>query len=378
MEEEKLVTLAILTYSKAQILKNVLENEGIDAYIHNVNLIQPVISSGVRIRIKESDLPRALSIIESSAWLAEDVVKEHSQEIEKPRKAPVILIPVDFSPNSLKACRFGLNFAAQIKVEAVLMHVYFSPVYMPSLQYATEGYGMPYEAELGIKSMLDNVHQRLKELTDNIDKLMADGELPKVKYSCLLREGIPEEEILSYAREESPLMIVMGTRGENMTEYGLMGSVTAEVIERSPVFVYSIPEEAKLTNFKEIHKVAFITNFDQRDLISFDSLITTFKDYNFEIYFIHLNSNEERKMWNEIKLSGIKEYFHKQYPNLSINYSIVTEDSFFNNLDEYVKTENIDVLCVSNYKRNVFARLFNPSIAKKMIFHSRTPILIIK
>ena len=27
--EEKLVTLAILTYSKAQILKNVLENEGI-------------------------------------------------------------------------------------------------------------------------------------------------------------------------------------------------------------------------------------------------------------------------------------------------------------------------------------------------------------
>ena len=58
--EEKLVTLAILTYSKAQILKNVLENEGIEAYIHNVNLIQPVISSGVRVRIKESDLPRAL------------------------------------------------------------------------------------------------------------------------------------------------------------------------------------------------------------------------------------------------------------------------------------------------------------------------------
>lgn len=43
--EEKLVTLAILTYSKAQILKNVLENEGIEACIHNVNLIQPVISS---------------------------------------------------------------------------------------------------------------------------------------------------------------------------------------------------------------------------------------------------------------------------------------------------------------------------------------------
>ena len=30
--EDKLVTLAILTYAKAQILKNVLENEGIETY----------------------------------------------------------------------------------------------------------------------------------------------------------------------------------------------------------------------------------------------------------------------------------------------------------------------------------------------------------
>lgn len=44
--EDKLVTLAILTYTKAQILKNVLENEGIETYIHNVNQIQPVVSSG--------------------------------------------------------------------------------------------------------------------------------------------------------------------------------------------------------------------------------------------------------------------------------------------------------------------------------------------
>ncbi len=43
--EDKLVTLAILTYAKAQILKNVLENEGIETYIHNVNQIQPVVSS---------------------------------------------------------------------------------------------------------------------------------------------------------------------------------------------------------------------------------------------------------------------------------------------------------------------------------------------
>lgn len=377
MEEEKFVTLAILTYSKAQILKNVLENEGIEAYIHNVNLIQPVISSGVRIRIKESDLPRALSIIESSTWLAENVLNENTSVLEKP-KSNVILIPVDFSENSFKACKFGFNFAAQIKASVVLMHVYFSPLYMPSLQYATEACGMPYEAELGIKNMMDSIHEHFKDTTERINKLISESQLPEVKYTCILREGIPEEEILSYAREEKPLMIVMGTRGESALEYGIMGSVTAEVIERSPVFVYTIPQETPVTNFGDIKKVAFMTSFDQRDLVAFDSLITSFKKYNIEICFIHINSTESKRTWNEIKLNGIQEYFHKQYPNLKINYNLVDEGTFFNNLDDFVKKENIDVLCVSNYKRNVFARLFNPSVAKRMIFHSKTPILIIK
>ena len=109
--EDKLVTLAILTYAKAQILKNVLEAEGIEAYIHNVNLIQPVISSGVRVRIKESDLPHALQIIESSTWLAEDIVKEQEESNKERNKQKKVLIPVDFSDYSLKACQFGFSFA---------------------------------------------------------------------------------------------------------------------------------------------------------------------------------------------------------------------------------------------------------------------------
>ena len=70
--EDKLVTLAIHTYEKAQILKTILETEGIEVYIHNVNQIQPVISAGVRVRIKESDLPHALRVIEDMQWLKEE------------------------------------------------------------------------------------------------------------------------------------------------------------------------------------------------------------------------------------------------------------------------------------------------------------------
>ena len=373
--EEKLVTLAILTYSKAQILKNVLENEGIDACIQNVNLIQPVISSGVRVRIKEHDLPRALKIIESSAWLAEDIVSEENEKDKK--KTPKILIPVDFSSYSLKACEFGFNFAEHIHAEIVLFHVYFTPIYIPNIQYVTEEYNT-LNPQPVIKGVGEDIHKKLLNLSKAVDKKIADGEYPNVRYTCVLREGIPEEEILHYAKKERPVIIIMGTRGESQKELDLIGSVTAEVIDRSPTFVYAIPENAVSKTFDEIKRVGMITNFDQRDLIAFDSLITTFKDYKFEISLLHLNTDEQKRTWNEIKLAGIKEYFKKQYPELKLDYHIIDENHLLTNLEEFLTEKQIDVLCVTNYKRNIFARLFNPSIARKMLFHSRIPLLVIK
>ncbi len=64
-KEDNLVTVAIHTYEKAQILKSILESEGIPAVIHGINMIQPILPGNARIRINESDLPRALEIIES-------------------------------------------------------------------------------------------------------------------------------------------------------------------------------------------------------------------------------------------------------------------------------------------------------------------------
>ena len=335
--EDKLVTLAILTYAKAQILKNVLENEGIEAYIHNVNLIQPVISSGVRLRIKESDLPHALQIIESSAWLSEDIIKGKESSSERNKEKRKVLIPIDFSNYSLKACQFGFSFANAINSEVVLLHAYFSPIYVPTIPYGTDNFNFQIEREESVKSMIETVHNELNKLSDTIKKKVESGEFPNIKYTCILRDGIPEEEILRYAKEYNPQIIIMGTRGRSQKDIDLIGSVTAEVIERSKSFVYAIPEHTPLKTFNDIKKVAFVTNFDQRDLIAFDSLINAFKSFHFAVSFIHLSTDNDA--WNEIKLAGIKDYFQKQYSKLELYYNVVKEDNILNNLDNYVKEE---------------------------------------
>lgn len=371
--EDKLVTLAILTYAKAQILKSVLEDEGIEAYIHNVNLIQPVISSGVRLRIKESNLPHALKIIESSTWLAEDVVKEKNEsKKEKDRK---ILIPVDFSDYSMQACEFGFSFAKEFNSEVVLLHAYFSPIYASSLPYG-DTFNYQIADEETQRAMIQTIHKELNTLSDKVKEKIKTGEFPDIRFTCILREGIPEEEIIRYAKEINPGIIIMGTRGKNQKDIDLIGSVTAEVIERSRNVIFAIPENTPFKTFNNVNKIAFVTNFDQRDLLAFDALIATFHPFTFSVSIIHLADNNDA--WNEIKLAGIKEYFHKQYSKLEIQYDVVLEDNILSNLDQYIKEKSIDVIAITSYKRNIFARLFNPSIARKMIFHTDTPILVIK
>ncbi|MCI1648492.1 MAG: universal stress protein [Bacteroides sp.] len=371
--EDKLVTLAILTYEKAQILKNVLDSEGIETFIHNVNQIQPVVSSGVRLRIKESDLPRALKVTESSVWLSEDVLGGKSPNIEKSNK---ILIPVDFSNYSMRACEFGFNFAQTVGAEVVLLHVYFTPVYATSLPYG-DVFNYPLIDDSNVKDVIHKVHLDLNALSDKVKAKINLRELPNIKFTCVLREGIPEEEILRYAKENHPQIIVMGTRGKDQKDIDLIGSVTAEVIERTHVPVLAIPENTSFEQLAAAKRFAFITNFDQRDLIAFDSFMASLKSFHFSVSLIHLSDTNMNDAWNEIKLGGIKEYFQKQYPSLKIHYDIVRNDDFLNSLESYIKTNKIDVLALTSYKRNLFSRLFNPSIARKMIFHSDTPLFVI-
>ncbi len=370
--EDKLVTLAILTYAKAQILKTILEDEGIETYIHNVNQIQPVISSGVRVRIKESDLPHALKIIESSAWLSEDVVGGKVSQTKSTSNK--VLIPVDFSGYSMKACEFGFNYAQNTGAEVVLLHVYFTPIYSTSLPYG-DIFNYQLSDDENVKTILQKVHAELNGLLDKVKEKIASGQFPNVKYMCVLREGIPEEEILRYVKDCCPRIVIMGTRGKNQKDLDLIGSVTAEVIERSRVPVLAIPENIPFRQFSEVKHIAFITNFDQRDLIAFDSLIASFKSFRFSVSLIHLSGIKDT--WDEIKLGGIKEYFHKQYPQLDIHYDVVQDDDLLNNLEQYIEKENIDIIALTSYRRNIFYRLFNPSIARKMIFHSDTPMLVL-
>jgi nucleotide-binding universal stress UspA family protein len=367
--EDNLVTVAIHTYERAIILKGILESKGIEVCLHNVNLIQPVVSAGVRVRIRESDLPAALKIIETISFENEE---EPVEEKALPR---IILVPVDFSDYTMKAAKLAFSIAKSLNAGIILLHTYYSPFYSGGMPIS-DAFAFDEHSEEAMKSLMHKNDVEMEKLMNQLRLEIAEGSLPDVQITAKFREGVPEEQIILYARKHKPLMLIMGTQGATASSHDLLGSVTAEVLDRSPVPVFAFPEQTPFDRFEGIRNVGFLTQFEQRDLLAFDAMMQLLKPYRFKVYFIHL-SNDART-WDEIQLAGIKEYFKRHFPDVESSYVLLEGGKMVEQLNKFIQERNIDVLTIASHKRNIFVRLFNPGIAHRMVFHGDTPLLVIK
>jgi len=210
-------------------------------------------------------------------------------------------------------------------------------------------------------------------MTRQIHERIAKGELPNIPFSFEMKEGVPEDQILDYCKKNNPALVVMGTHGKKLTNE-LIGSVTAEVMESCISPVFAVPVLMTMQSPEEIKRIAFLTNFDQKDLIAIDRAISLFGSDKVEFYFVH--ASEKKEAWDEVMLSGIKSYFANHYPQLVTNYALLNAHDTPELLNTFMVDNQINVLAFNTRRRNLFVRLFNPSLAYKMVLHSDTPLFV--
>ena len=364
--DKKLILLAIHTQSKALILKDSLENEGITVILEKKdNDI-----SKIYVKIKESDLSKALTIIESSQILSYN--DKHIQKIDDGKKR--LLVAVDFSDYSIKACHMAFNIAKTLDAKVKILHVY-NNMYFPS--------HIPFADTLKIpnnESMLDKARKNILNLCCDIDNKIETGEFPSVNYSYSLREGIIEDEVETFIKEYEPTLLVVGTKGsDNNNEYA-MGSVAAGLIEATNIPVMAVPTKAPLNNIKEINHLVFLTNLLDRDETSFDNLVNFLKPLGtFKLTLLHINLlNKKGDKWTDSELSQIKEAFEERYPEINVEYKLIDGDNLPEITTQYIESSDVDMVIINTRRRNIFARMFAPaSMSRRILAQSDKIILLV-
>ena len=359
-DPNRLITVAIHTFDRAVDLKNTLEEEGIEVKLHNVNLDEKVLGPGVRVRIRERDLPQALQIIESPETTTSDKC--------------CVLLPVDFGKYSLKSVRLGMEYARRFRGKVLLLHSYINERHTMSLPFGSDRFESSPEDE--IKGIKKNARQQMDEFKKMLMDKIAAGELPKVKIESKVTEGIPEEQILHYAQKYDVALIVMGTSGTNRRRQNLIGSVAGEVMDACKFPIFTVPIGMPDVGLTDITHVAFFSNLIQQDLISFDRFARLFNMRGVEVTIIPVVDKKERRLVDQ-SLQQLVQYCREHYPECTFKTKRIAAKTFMESFAAYAKEENVQLIAVPNKKSSIFSRLFNPSIAHRVLFQTDTPMLVV-
>jgi len=227
--------------------------------------------------------------------------------------------------------------------------------------------------------MLIDLEEKAKEdiggFMKYLKKLKSDKSIDNLSVKSKLLRGVAEDEIIHFSDEYNPTVIVMGTRGKDRKASDLIGSVTAEVMEGARVPVLAVPEDFSYQGIDKMKKVLYATNFEESDFVALDKLDKLVKPLDVSITFAHVCETSSEK-WDHLKMEGLKKYVAEKFPKTQIDFDLVKNEDFWVGMESYVRSKDIDIICLTTHRRNIFSRIFNPSVGKRMLFHSTTPLLV--
>jgi nucleotide-binding universal stress UspA family protein len=365
--EEKLVTIVVLPYTKAYFLKMKLEAKKIECVLENLNLVEGTVSYSVQVKVMEKDVPKAMPVLNKLIG-----TKPAPHAPEKEEKERHILVPIDFSLDSEKACKMAYNIASHLGIKIVFLHCYINPL-IHSIPFSDV---YAYDPTLLVKMEYaeQNANEKFQKFMARLSKAIGKKKWEEVTSEFIIKSGYPDEDILAYSEKHNSELIVMGRGGT--AEYAeTVGSVAVDVIYNSRVPVLVVPEDSKTRELKEFSKVLYTTNFDEKDFAAIDKLVALLKPFDMKLVCAHVGQPKGNG-WDVARLEGMKEVLQKKYKTKDFECKLVVGDDLLASLEKVIDEQKIDILSLTTHKRNMISRLFNPSFARKMVFHTKTPLLV--
>jgi len=158
-----------------------------------------------------------------------------------PRSRPVILVAVDLLPTSLGALKYAAALAKRLDASLLLLHV-VNPIYTGGFVNLVTKQKVRQEAR---RRALKKIYALARSQTDQ-----------DVPVTCVVRDGLPEYEILQLAESRAAALIVIGRPRRNLLGKWLWGSVSDDIFDLAPCPVLVVNGRAAMASCPSVQSVS--------------------------------------------------------------------------------------------------------------------------
>ncbi|PKQ45126.1 universal stress protein [Confluentibacter flavum] len=274
-----------------------------------------------------------------------------------------ILLPTDFSENSMNAVKYALDFFKQQKVDFFFMHAYQNDFYN--------------HEDLVYREVFDDVLEKVKSqsqknlenLLDTVKKMAPN---PKFSYHILSAYNTLVYEANLIAEAKNIDLIVMGTKGKSDDRHIIFGSHTFQVLKYVNCPVLAIPSHYTNMQPKRIlFPTDYLIPYKRRELKLLCELGTSYRSI---IDVLYISMSDKLSLRQEDNKAFIKETVCKTKVDFHIEHSKKITET----IQDYIKNNHIDMLVMVNTQHSFLEDMLFPSNIDIVSVDLKIPLLALQ
>jgi nucleotide-binding universal stress UspA family protein len=265
-----------------------------------------------------------------------------------------IIVPLDFSADSVKGLELALLFSRKTAVTIQLVYVQ-KKTDVPSL--AEEEYRL---AERNFKKIIDAHMNKLGESST---------------ISHIIKKGKVFNEIVGQAQAFQDSLIITSTHGASGFEELFMGSNTYKIVCATNKPVITIRQEPIPKDIKKIILPIDIV-VESRQKVMFTALIAQLFDA--EIHVVTVSTSKSKKINNRLNAYSQQVCNHLKSSEIQYKTAATFGRHLINQVLEYAENEKADLISIINESGDSLTDLIINGEAQQMISKSPIPVLVIR
>ena len=274
-----------------------------------------------------------------------------------------ILLPTDFSNNSMNAIHYALELFKGERCEFYILNVQKASSFVSDDLMAMESSTTIYQ------NLIESSKKAIeKTIIDLKKKYKVDDHI----YHSIVDYDNFVEAIKQVVKSKNICLIVMGTKGATGAEKVIFGSNTVRVMQRIDCPVLAIPDNCK---FNRLDKIAFTSNyltFYKKEELK--PLITLAEKFDSKIDVLHLTKGEHLTVGQENNRTFLDECFS----NLNHEFINLSNTDLFKTVEQYILYNDIDLLAMMSRKHSFLERLFTKHNVETFAFKISVPFLVME